>query len=72
MADRFGYKRVYFLGLFLFTFGSFLCGYSSSEDMLIFSRVIQGLGAGAIMPVGMAIVTREFPPEQRTIARGFW
>ena len=72
MADRFGYKRVYFLGLFLFTFGSFLCGYSSSEDMLIFSRVIQGLGAGAIMPVGMAIVTREFPPEQRTIALGFW
>ena len=37
MADRFGYKRVYFLGLFLFTVGSFLCGYSSSEDMLIFS-----------------------------------
>jgi MFS transporter, DHA2 family, multidrug resistance protein len=72
MADRFGYKRVYFLGLFLFTLGSFLCGYSSTEDMLIFSRVIQGLGAGAIMPVGMAIVTREFPPEQRGIALGFW
>ncbi len=72
MADRFGYKRVYFLGLFLFTFGSFLCGYSSSEDMLIFSRVIQGLGAGALMPVGMAIITREFPPEQRTLALGFW
>ena len=72
MADRFGYKRVYFLGLFLFTVGSFLCGYSSSEDMLIFSRVIQGLGAGALMPVGMAIITREFPPEQRTLALGFW
>jgi DHA2 family multidrug resistance protein len=72
MADRFGYKRVYFLGLFLFTFGSFLCGYSSSENMLIFSRVIQGLGAGALMPVGMAIITREFPPEKRTLALGFW
>jgi MFS transporter, DHA2 family, multidrug resistance protein len=72
MADRFGYKRIYFLGLFLFTFGSFLCGYSSTEDMLIFSRVIQGLGAGALMPVGMAIITREFPPEQRTLALGFW
>ncbi len=72
MADRFGYKRVYFLGLFLFTAGSLLCGYSSSEDMLIFSRVIQGLGAGALMPVGMAIITREFPPEQRTLALGFW
>ncbi|MEI6681088.1 MAG: DHA2 family efflux MFS transporter permease subunit [Bacteroidota bacterium] len=72
MADRFGYKRVYFLGLFLFTLGSFMCGYSSSEDMLIFARVIQGLGAGALMPVGMAIITREFPPEQRTLALGFW
>ncbi|MEI7661128.1 MAG: DHA2 family efflux MFS transporter permease subunit, partial [Bacteroidota bacterium] len=72
MADRFGYKRIYFFGLFLFTLGSFLCGYSSSGDMLIMSRVIQGLGAGALMPVGMAIITREFPPEQRTLALGFW
>jgi len=72
MADRFGYKRVYFFGLFLFTLGSFLCGNSSTEDMLIMARVIQGLGAGALMPVGMAIITREFPPEQRTLALGFW
>jgi DHA2 family multidrug resistance protein len=72
LSDRFGYKRVYFLGLFLFTLGSFMCGYSSTEDLLIFSRVIQGLGAGAIMPVGMAIVTREFPPSQRGVALGFW
>lgn len=72
LADRFGYKRVYFLGLLLFTFGSFLCGISSTEDFLIISRVIQGLGAGCLMPVGMAIITREFPPEKRGIALGFW
>lgn len=72
MADRFGYKRIYFLGLAFFTFGSFLCGYSSTEDILIFSRVIQGLGAGALMPVGMGIITREFPREQRAVALGFW
>ncbi len=72
LADKFGYKRVYFLGLFTFTLGSFLCGISSTEDILIFSRVIQGLGAGCIMPVGMAIITREFPPEKRGIALGFW
>ncbi|MEI6061804.1 MAG: DHA2 family efflux MFS transporter permease subunit [Bacteroidota bacterium] len=72
LADRFGYKRVYFLGLALFTLGSFFCGMSPNEDMLILSRVIQGLGAGCIMPVGMAIVTREFPPEKRGIALGFW
>jgi DHA2 family multidrug resistance protein len=72
LADRFGYKRVYFLGLFLFTLGSFMCGMSPNEDVLIFSRVIQGLGAGCLMPVGMAIITREFPAEKRGVALGFW
>jgi MFS transporter, DHA2 family, multidrug resistance protein len=72
LADRYGFKRVYFLGLFLFTSGSFLCGMSPNEDMLIAARVIQGLGAGCLMPVGMAIITREFPPEKRGIALGFW
>ncbi len=72
IADRFGYKKIYFLGLLFFTFGSFLCGISGDENMLIFSRVIQGLGGGALMPLGMAIVLREFPPNQRGIAVGFW
>jgi DHA2 family multidrug resistance protein len=72
LADKFGYKKMYFLGLFLFTLGSMLCGMSPNEDVLIFSRVIQGLGAGAIQPLGMAIITREFPPAQRGVALGFW
>jgi len=72
IADRFGYKRTYFLALFLFTFGSFLCGLSWNENVLIFFRVIQGLGAGMLMPVGLAIVTREFPIRQRGTALGFW
>lgn len=72
LADKFGYKRMYFIGLFLFTLGSMLCGMSSNEDMLIISRIIQGLGAGTIQPLGMAIITREFPPNQRGIALGFW
>ena len=72
LADKFGYKRVYFMGLLIFTFGSFLCGISTDENMLILSRIIQGLGAGAIQPIGMAIITREFPPQQRGIALGFW
>lgn len=71
-ADKFGHKRVYFLGLFLFTFGSMLCGMSGNENMLILARVIQGLGAGSLMPIGMAIITREFPPEERGMALGFW
>ena len=72
LADRFGFKRMYFWGLLLFTFGSFLCGMSHDENMLIFSRIIQGFGAGAIQPIGMAIIIREFPPNQRGIALGFW
>jgi len=71
-ADKFGFKKMYIFGLILFTFGSFLCGISSEENMLIISRVIQGLGAGTIMPVGMAIVVREFPPNKRGLALGFW
>lgn len=72
MADRFGYKKIYFFGLFFFTFGSLLCGVSGNENMLIFSRVVQGFGAGAIQPLGLAIISREFPPEKRGLALGFW
>lgn len=72
IADHLGYKKSYLLGLFLFTFGSLLCSVSGNENMLIIFRVIQGAGAGFIMPVGMAIVTREFPPEKRGMALGFW
>jgi DHA2 family multidrug resistance protein len=72
VADHFGYKRTYFLALFLFTAGSFLCGMAWDENVLIVFRIIQGAGAGFLMPVGMAIVTREFPPQQRGIALGFW
>lgn len=72
LADKFGYKKVYFWGLFLFTFGSLLCGLSNDETTLILSRIIQGLGAGTVQPLGMAIITREFPPQQRGVALGFW
>ncbi len=72
VADHFGYKRSYGLALFLFTLGSFLCGMAWNENVLIVFRVIQGAGAGFLMPVGMAIVTREFPIEKRGLALGFW
>jgi len=72
LADRFGYKRMYFLGLFGFTFGSFLCSISPNENILIVSRIVQGLGAGTLQPLGMAIITREFPVKQRGLALGFW
>ncbi len=72
IADHLGYKKTYNLGLILFTVGSLLCSLAVNENMLIFFRVIQGAGAGFIMPVGMAIITRVFPPEKRGFALGFW
>jgi DHA2 family multidrug resistance protein len=72
VADHFGYKRTYSIALSLFTLGSLLCSLSWNETVLILFRVIQGAGAGLMMPVGMAIVTREFPPEKRGLALGFW
>jgi DHA2 family multidrug resistance protein len=72
IADHFGYKRTYLLAIFLFTLGSFLCSLSWNENVLIVFRVVQGLGAGLMVPVGMAIVMREFPLKQRGMALGFW
>ncbi len=72
LADRFGFKKIYLLSIIVFTFGSFMCGNSDSINELIFWRVIEGLGCGAIMPVGMAIITNAFPIEQRGLALGFW
>ena len=72
IADHFGYKKTYATALSFFTLGSLLCSLSWNENALIIFRVIQGIGAGLMMPVGMAIVMREFPPERRGIALGFW
>jgi len=71
-ANRFGHKRMFLIGFFLFTLGSFLASLSPSLSVLIAFRVLQGLGSGIILPVGMAIITREFPPDKRGIALGFW
>lgn len=71
-ADRYGNKRLYIIGLLLFTLGSWLCGRASSDLFLIFSRAVQGIGSGIIQSLGLAIVTREFRPEQRGLALGLW
>lgn len=72
LSERFGYKKIYFLSLLVFTAGSFMCGSSSTIGELIFWRVIEGFGCGMLLPVGMAIVSDVFPPEQRGTALGFW
>src|SRR5919206_3932748 len=65
LSDRFGAKRVYLTSVVLFTAGSVLCGLATSSQMLIATRVLQGLGGGMLMPIGMAVVYRLTPPERR-------
>lgn len=72
LADRYGNKRIYIVGLALFTLGSWLCGRASSDLFLIGARALQGVGSGIIQSLGLAIVTREFRPEQRGLALGLW
>jgi MFS family permease len=56
-ADRFGTKRLYLTAIGLFTAGSALCATADSINMLIAFRVLQGLGGGMLMPLGMTIMT---------------
>lgn len=70
LADLFGQRRVFLLGFLTFTLGSALCGSSSAIHFLIGSRMIQGLGASALMAIGPAIVTTAFPEKDRGKALG--
>jgi EmrB/QacA subfamily drug resistance transporter len=63
-ADRFGTKRLYLLAVLLFTAGSVLCATATSLEMLVGFRVLQGLGGGMLMPLGMTILTRAAGPER--------
>jgi EmrB/QacA subfamily drug resistance transporter len=63
-ADRFGTKRLYMTALALFTIGSALCAMASSIGMLIGFRVLQGLGGGMLMPLGMTIMTKAAGPKR--------
>ncbi len=63
-ADRFGTKRLYLLAVLLFTAGSVLCATATSLEMLVLYRVLQGLGGGMLMPLGMTILTRAAGPER--------
>ncbi|MGZ6678521.1 MAG: DHA2 family efflux MFS transporter permease subunit [Nocardioides sp.] len=57
-ADRFGTKRLYMLAILLFVLGSVLCSTAGSLSLLVTYRVLQGLGGGMLMPLGMTILTR--------------
>lgn len=72
LGDRFGTRRIYLLGLAVFTLASLACGLSHSIEMLIVARVAQGLGASLMTPQTMAVITRIFPPRERGSAMAVW
>ncbi|MFN8381182.1 MAG: MDR family MFS transporter [Anaerolineales bacterium] len=72
LADRFGIKRVYLLGIGIFALGSLLCGFSPSLGLLIVARALQGFGGGIALPLGPAQLYRAFPPKEQGTALGIF
>lgn len=70
IADLYGKKKIFAVGFIVFTLGSFLCGISVNLGMLIFSRVIQAIGASSMMALSQGIITSTFPPNERGKALG--
>src|SRR5690625_3229725 len=71
LSDIYGRKPIYIIGVIIFLTGSILCGFSTSMMMLIISRFIQGLGAGALMPIATTIVGDIYNKEERAKIQGY-
>src|SRR5215218_506741 len=72
LADRVGQRRLFFGGLWLFLLGSVLCGAAPDPGLLIAARIIQAVGAAALIPTSLALVLPEFAPEKRAVAASVW
>lgn len=71
LADLFGRKIIFFIGVSLFLIGSFLCGFATSMEQLIVFRLIQGLGAGAVQPVATIIIGDVYQGDDRAKVQGY-
>jgi EmrB/QacA subfamily drug resistance transporter len=71
-GDRLGRRRVYVIGLLLFTVASAACALAPDANGLIVARVAQGLGAAVVTPLSLTILTETFPAERRGATMGIW
>lgn len=71
MADRYGTRRVFSIAAGLFTFSSVLCGLALNAPMLVAARILQGVGAAMMMPVGRLTIIRTFPKSELLRAMNF-
>jgi EmrB/QacA subfamily drug resistance transporter len=73
IADRFGRRKTFQVGLLVFSIGSLLCSVAPNARVLVASRVLQALGGSMLNPVAMSIIVNTFlDPKQRARAVGIW
>ena len=72
MSSRFGRKRYFVTSICVFTFSSLLCGASQTVEALIFWRLVQGLGGGALVATSHAIIVESFPPSKQGVGQALF
>src|SRR5215213_4710617 len=72
LADLLGRRRIFVLGLMVFTLASLACGMANSGSVLIGARIVQGVGAALMNPATLSIISATFPPRERGTAIGIW
>jgi EmrB/QacA subfamily drug resistance transporter len=72
LADAFGRRLIFVIGIVIFTAASLWCGLSDTGEMLIVARAFQGAGAALMNPATLSIISATFPPKQRGAAIGIW
>jgi len=72
LGDRFGRRRVFVIGISVFTIASALCALSPNVEFLIAARILQGIGGGVCVPLSLALITAATPPHLRGKALGIW
>ena len=71
-GDRFGRRKVFLAGLFVFALASLLCALAPSIEALIVARCLKGIGAALLVPQSLAIIAASFPKDVRGRAIGIW
>lgn len=72
LGDRFGRRRLFVIGLVVFTAGSALAALAPTTTTLILARAVQGLGGAILTPLSLTILSAAVPPERRAVALGAW
>ncbi|MBN8866500.1 MAG: MFS transporter [Solirubrobacterales bacterium] len=72
LGDRYGRRRVFVIGVGLFTFSSLLCAVAPTVELLIGARLVQGVGGALLTPGSLAIIESSFHPDDRSRAIGAW